>query len=296
MMTIAACILLVVAGFTFYFLINKKKNLSPEYSSEVIDRPDELAREHSELLRNVSFYTSLNKDEQKIFEREIDEFLSKVNIVGVDTEVEELDKILIASSAVIPLFAFPEWFYPNLMVVELYKDAFNRDFETNGLNRRIMGMVGGGVMNGRMALSQKSLRMGFSNETDKRNTAIHEFVHLIDKADGAADGVPEILFDKHQVLPWLEYIREKIIEINAGDSDIDRYGGTSEVEFFAVAAEYFFERPQLFEKKHPQLFARMVKAFRREPVIHPRPSISLPGRNDLCYCGSGKKFKYCHGK
>lgn len=20
------------------------------------------------------------------------------------------------------------------------------------------------------------------------------------------------------------------------------------------------------------------------------------GRNDLCYCGSGKKYKYCHGK
>jgi preprotein translocase subunit SecA len=22
----------------------------------------------------------------------------------------------------------------------------------------------------------------------------------------------------------------------------------------------------------------------------------MPGRNDPCYCGSGKKFKFCHGR
>ena len=23
---------------------------------------------------------------------------------------------------------------------------------------------------------------------------------------------------------------------------------------------------------------------------------SVPGRNDVCWCGSGKKYKNCHGK
>lgn len=35
----------------------------------------------------------------------------------------------------------------------------------------------------------------------------------------------------------------------------------------------------------------MTISDRSQPVIAPK----LPGRNDLCYCGSGKKFKNCHG-
>ena len=31
------------------------------------------------------------------------------------------------------------------------------------------------------------------------------------------------------------------------------------------------------------------------PVTAPRKAEALPGRNDLCHCGSGKKFKKCHG-
>ena len=75
----------------------------------------------------------------------------------------------------------------------IYPDTFNHNFETEGAGRRILGMVGTGYMNGVMILSKKALRDGFSNTSDKRNTAIHEFVHLIDKMDGYIDGVPEIL-------------------------------------------------------------------------------------------------------
>lgn len=33
-------------------------------------------------------------------------------------------------------------------------------------------------------------------------------------------------------------------------------------------------------------------------AVESKPTIAtkLPGRNDFCYCGSGKKFKHCHGK
>ncbi len=32
---------------------------------------------------------------------------------------------------------------------------------------------------------------------------------------------------------------------------------------------------------------------RQDPVVHHAPKL---GRNDPCFCGSGKKFKKCHGK
>ncbi|MGZ8551120.1 MAG: zinc-dependent peptidase [Chitinophagaceae bacterium] len=44
-------------------------------------------------------------------------------------------------------------------------------------------------------------------------------------------------------------------------SDINPYGATSKPEFLAVAAEYFFERPDLLKRKHPELFSMLEKIF-----------------------------------
>jgi preprotein translocase subunit SecA len=32
---------------------------------------------------------------------------------------------------------------------------------------------------------------------------------------------------------------------------------------------------------------------RQQPQVHEGPKL---GRNDLCWCGSGKKYKKCHGE
>ncbi|MBC8460331.1 MAG: SEC-C domain-containing protein [Deltaproteobacteria bacterium] len=37
----------------------------------------------------------------------------------------------------------------------------------------------------------------------------------------------------------------------------------------------------------------MEKALDSEPAFTPAPGQKLPGRNALCLCGSGKKFKKC---
>jgi uncharacterized protein len=31
------------------------------------------------------------------------------------------------------------------------------------------------------------------------------------------------------------------------------------------------------------------------PRVQTLRAVATPGRNDLCHCGSGKKFKKCHG-
>jgi Mlc titration factor MtfA (ptsG expression regulator) len=94
-----------------------------------------------------------------------------------------------------------------------------------------------------MILSKPALRLGFQNETDKNNTGIHEFVHLLDKADGETDGIPEQLLQKQYTIPWLNLMNDSIAEIRKGKSDINIYGATSKTEFFAVAANIFFKDP-----------------------------------------------------
>ena len=157
-------------------------------------------------------------------------------------------------------------------------------------------MVGTGYMEGKMILSKTSLHNGFRNETDKKNTAIHEFVHLIDKADGNIDGIPELLLGKQYVIPWIDLIHKKIEEIIEGKSDINPYGATNKTEFFAVISEYFFERPKLLKKKHPELYKLLVEIFDQKMINKLQKSKTQEiGRNSPCPCGSGKKFKKCCG-
>ncbi len=137
------------------------------------------------------------------------------------------------------------------------------DFEQDGANRSVLGMVGNGPLNHIMILSQHQLRQAFINKTGKTNTAIHEFVHLVDKTDGAIDGIPDFILDKQYIVPWLQLMHKEIKLIKENKSDIDPYGATDESEFFAVASEYFFERPALLKEKHPALFALLSKIFRK---------------------------------
>lgn len=236
----------------FFFLLRRKKPAAPVIVPEYL-KPL--------LQENVLFYQKLNDEEKERFAQRVQRFLQKVNITGVGTTVEDLDSALIGASAVIPIFAFPDWRYTNIKGVLLYPDTFNEEFETEGVNRSTLGMVGNGAMQQMMLLSQHALREGFSNKTDKNNTAIHEFVHLIDKTDGAVDGVPELLLQHQYSIPWINLMHQNIKAIEQNKSDINPYGATNQAEFFAVVSEYFFERPQLLKSKHPALYDMLEKMF-----------------------------------
>lgn len=211
----------------------------------------------------VAYYKKLSTVEKSRFCSEVRTFLQETRIDPIGTTINDTDRVLVAASAVIPIFGFPEWHYSNLTDVLIYDDHFNAEFQAEGRNRQYMGMVGTGPYNGKMLLSKTALREGFSNKTDKLNTAIHEFVHLLDKADGAIDGVPEAFLDKPYTLPWLDLVHRKMQQILEDKSDINPYGATDKTEFFAVAAEYFFERPDLLKSKHPQLYEMLGKIFRQ---------------------------------
>ena len=248
------------------------------------------------LTKNSAFYNSLKEDEKIRFEYKVQEFLLNCRITGIEISIDITDKLLVASSAIIPIFGFDNWKYMNIQEVLLYPTMFNREFKTEGTGRNILGMVGSGYMEGIMVLSKQALRHGFENELDKKNTAIHEFVHLIDKSDGYIDGIPTLLLEKQYVIPWLDLINKKVDEIYEKQSDINPYGGTNKAEFFSVASEYFFERPKLLARKHPELYDLLEQVFNQDMLSKSMKKKNVRiGRNDPCPCQSGLKFKKCCG-
>lgn len=217
---------------------------------------------HDLLLKHVLFYKTLSsKEQQQLFREKMTIFLSETHVEAVHFKLETLDVVLVAASAVIPVFCFENWYYTNLETVLIYPDYFNNNLEFEGKKRNIAGLVGRGQFKSQMILSRKALHIGFDNKTDKGNTAIHEFVHLIDKMDGDVDGVPKVLLSNTYAIPCLKLVHDEMEAINNNTSDIRNYGGTNQEEFFAVASEYFFERPKLFRRKHPELYNMMKACF-----------------------------------
>ncbi len=252
-----AIILIFAALLILYLLFRKKK----------VRKPVKMESDFKALLQqHVEYYQKLSEAKRTDFLSCISYFLDETRIEGVGIQVSDLDKVLIAASAVIPIFGFPGWKYKNLSSVILYPDTFDEAFQYEGGERRISGMVGNRYMNGQMILSRAALLKGFSKNSGKENTAIHEFVHLLDKSDGSTDGVPEILMAHEYTVPWLKMIHQEMHRIEKGKSDINPYAMTNEAEFLAVASEYFFEKPEQLRKKHPELYKMMSGMFMQDPV------------------------------
>jgi len=244
------------------------------------------------LERSVGFYHNLNAAGRERFERRVLLFLHSTEVKGgVAVEITDEDKLLVAASAIIPVWNFPRWHYFNLRAVHLLPAAFDENFVCGGSHARITGMVGTGPMAGKLALSKPHLHQGFLNRRDKQNVGIHEFVHLIDMADGECDGFPERLKDYAYAIPWLEFVRQKMNEIDVNKSNIRDYGATNAAEFFSVTSEYFFERPQMLKKKHPDLCLALEGFYQQnvEEITNDKQF----SKNSLCPCGSRKKYKRC---
>jgi MtfA peptidase len=255
MITPVVAILIMVAVIAFIVLYKKphrKFNLPGGYKK--------MLEEH------VAFYRALDEAARTKFEERLKDFLGYISVTGVDTEINDLDKLLVASSAVIPIFGFPAWRYDNLSEVLLYKDRFNAEnYSASGEGRDVLGMVGNGAMQMQMILSKPDLYRGFGVSGGTENTGIHEFVHLLDKEDGEVDGMPEALLNKKYSIPWLKMMAENIGAMKAGKSDINIYGTKNNAEFFAVVSEYFFEKPKQFKQKHPELYSMLSNIFMQQP-------------------------------
>lgn len=249
--------------------------------------------------QKVLFYHNLDAEEKLRFEKDVLRFLANVRITGVQTDIDITDKLLVASSAAIPVFGFPEWDYTFLDEVLLYPGSFDSSYAIGSLDEVITGMVGSGNIEGKMILAKPALHRGFDNTTDKQNVGVHEFIHLLDKEDGQIDGVPATLHGKEYALPWLDLIRRKTADIMKGKSDVNEYAATHPREFLTVTGEYFFERPELLKKNHPELYELLTKAFNQDTATTLKITqrvVREIGRNDPCPCGSGLKFKKCCGK
>lgn len=248
------------------------------------------------LQTQVDYFGALSDERKTRFRNLVKVFLDEIQITGIRTEVDEPTRVLIAASAVIPIMGFEDFEYSRLGEVLVYPGSFDQQYQTDaGDHANTLGLVGTNHLSGVMILSKPSLIAGFQNSSDKRNVGIHEFAHLVDRADGEIDGIPPTItaetFD-----PWVRWVGEELKRDDVQTEHIDDYAYTNEAEYFAVLTEYFFESPKLLEKKNPKLYGMLRKMYHQDTkrlFSGRKPKRGRVGRNSPCPCGSGDKYKKC---
>ena len=187
-------------------------------------------------------------------------------------EINDEIKMTIASQACMLLLNLENNFYPSLHNIYVYPDAFKSlQTTSDGVVQTIKesSRIGESWHRGHVILSWKHSKQGGLNDSDGQNVVYHEFAHQLDHEDGAIDGTP-LLDSAENYAQWSkvfshEYTQLKDKIAHNKNTIIDAYGAVSEGEFFAVVTELFFERPQLFDKEHPELYAELRKFYGLNP-------------------------------
>ena len=85
---------------------------------------------------SVGFFQELTEIDKHSFLKRCQFFLHSVKIIGVRTDIDETTRVMIAASAIIPVFQFPQFIYTNLEEILVYPSAFNVQFKSQERKRQ----------------------------------------------------------------------------------------------------------------------------------------------------------------
>ncbi|MFN4115102.1 MAG: zinc-dependent peptidase [Inhella sp.] len=183
--------------------------------------------------------------------------------------------VAVAAQACLPVLELGLGLYQATTTIVLHPAevvAPRRDRDEGGLVHEWTQELAGEAMDGgplMLAWSAVEAAALLPDDAPVFNVVIHEFVHLIDMANGDADGLPP-LPSAAEGKRWIEELTlawDRFADrvAHREPSCIDPYGTAQLDEFFAVAAEAFFVQPARLKKEDPRLFAQLAGFFRQEP-------------------------------
>jgi len=227
------------------------------------------------LRRNLPSYGRLSQGDRDELRGHIQVFLAEKRFEGAAglTITDEI-RVTIAAHACLLLLHRPTDYYPGLYTIIVYPGTYvarRAVREPIGIvTERAETRLGESTPRGAVVLSWNAVEAAASDVGDCRNVVLHEFAHQLDAQDGAVEGTP-VLPERSRYVTWArilgrEYERLRRAAALGRETVLHQYGATSPAEFFAVATECFFTRPELLEEKHPELYAELRDYYRQDPA------------------------------
>lgn len=130
-----------------------------------------------------------------------------------------------------------------------------------------VSLIGEAHFRGPVLVAWDAARYQAAHPRTGNNVVIHEFAHHLDMLGGVIDGTPPI-DDPDLRRRWIEVctVEFDILHGYHRDTILRSYASTDPGEFFAVASEVFFTKPQALRDSKPELYEVFAAFYRQDPA------------------------------
>lgn len=227
------------------------------------------------LQRNVPLYNHLSAKDKSELQKHILIFIAEKHFEGCGgLKITDEIKVIIAAQACILLLHRKTDYYPGLSSILVYPHAFiaNRTQHLPGgvIAQGPQVLSGESHSNGAVVLSWDDVKHGAADIDDGHNVVFHEFAHQIDSSGGKNDS-SSVLKNSSSYITWARVLEKdyqmlrQAAELNR-PAFLDKYGAIDPAEFFAVATEFFFEKPRELKRIHPDLYDELKRFYHQDPI------------------------------
>jgi len=227
------------------------------------------------LKKNVPFFYSMPSDIQLQLKQHVMVFLAEKKFFGFEgVKIDDEIKVTIAAQACLLLLNRKANYYPKLKSIYVYPAAFVTKHESRDaagvLQNKPRVLSGESWELGKVILSWKDSKQDALVFNDGHNVVIHEFAHQLDQETGIANGAPFLNYHGNKC--WSHVLSNEFIRLQdqakIGEPTLlDHYGATNPAEFFAVASEVFFERPNEMKHQHSALYSQLQGFYQVNPAV-----------------------------
>ncbi len=223
---------------------------------------------------NLPIYNRLSPTERRRLQGHIQVFLVEKQFIGCGgLQITEEIKITIAAVACLLLLNEKGNYFAKLRSILVYPNAYVVN-ETTSIGNYIVEEKRsarlGESWTDQLVLSWEQVKQDTRNWQDGHNVILHEFAHQLDREDGQVQGVP-ILTQNSDYEIWAKVMTAEYQQLckdveRGAKTVMDSYGATNPAEFFAVATETFFEKPQQLLTNHAKLYHQLQRYYQLNPM------------------------------
>lgn len=222
------------------------------------------------LQANVVQYRLLTPPEQAKLRQRVQVFVAEKTWVGCGGLVitDEMKVTIAAQACLLVLGIEYEYHYDRIQSILVYPNTYLHPPRIRGgVHQEESPIYGEAWHRGPIILSWKNTKN--LPDEDGGNLVFHEFAHHLDDLDGGMDGTPPLERDQEE--RWDRVVDEEYHRLVRASRQgratlLNQYGASNRAEFFAVATEYFFERPIALREQHQELYQILSDFYRQDPA------------------------------
>ncbi len=204
--------------------------------------------------------------------------LDKAGLLQEDTD--EI-RVIISAEACMLLLGLHHDLYRDLVSILVYPSVVVTPPSSRGVFLQSplvepppAAISGQAFMRGPVILVWDVVRRDALHPEHRHNVVYHEFAHLLDMESGAANGTP-LLHSREQYKTWAKVFSREFNRLRSKSGRgkktfLDSYGALNEAEFFAVATEFFFDRPIQMQSKHKALYDVLSGFYQQDTAARER--------------------------